>query len=159
MVADLLDMSRLQAGALDPLLTTVGAGEVVAAALSEIDDAARVRVSPDLPTVRCDVGLLRRVLVNVLGNAVRHTGGPVDVTGTSSGTRATLRIVDHGPGVAPGDREAMFEPFRRADDAVPDGVGLGLAVARGLTEAQGGTVHAEETPGGGLTMLVELAGA
>ena len=159
MVADLLDMSRLQAGAVEPLLTTVGAGEVVAAAMSEVDDAARVRVSADLPTVRCDVGLLRRVLVNVVGNAVRHTGGPVEVSGTSSGTRATLRVVDHGPGVTPGDREAMFEPFRRADDAVPDGVGLGLAVARGLTEAQGGTVRAEETPGGGLTVLVELAGA
>jgi two-component system sensor histidine kinase KdpD len=159
MVADLLDMSRLQAGAVDPLLTTVGAGGVVAAALSEVDHAARVRVSPDLPTVRCDAGLLLRVLVNVVGNAVRHTGGPVEVTGTSSGTRATLRIVDHGPGVAPRDREAMFEPFRRADDSVPDGVGLGLAVARGLTEAQGGTIRAEETPGGGLTMLVELAGA
>src|SRR6478735_7199262 len=86
MVADLLDMSRLQAGAVDPLLTIVGAGEVVVAALSEVDDAARVRVSPDLPTVRCDVGLLRRVLVNVVGNAVRHTGGPVEVTGTSSGS-------------------------------------------------------------------------
>jgi two-component system sensor histidine kinase KdpD len=99
------------------------------------------------------------VLVNVVGNAVRHTGGPVEVTGASSGTRAMLRIVDHGPGVAAADREAMFEPFRRADDAVPDGVGLGLAVARGLTEAQGGTVRAEETPGGGLTVLIELAGA
>ena len=73
MVADLLDMSRLQSGAVDPLLSTVGAGEVVAAALSEVDDAARVRVSPDLPTVRCDAGLLLRVLVNVVGNALRHT--------------------------------------------------------------------------------------
>ena len=68
------------------------------------------------------------------------------MTGTSSGTRATLRIVDHGPGVAAADREAMFEPFRRPDDAVPDGVGLGLAVARGLTEAQGGTAAPRRPP-------------
>ena len=99
------------------------------------------------------------MLVNVVGNALRHTDGPVEVTGSTDGSRATLSVVDHGPGVAPQDREAMFEPFRRADDAVPDGVGLGLAVARGLTEAQGGTVRAEETPGGGLTVLIELAGA
>jgi two-component system sensor histidine kinase KdpD len=81
------------------------------------------------------------------------------VTG-SSGSRVHLRVVDHGPGVAEADRERMYDAFRRlGDTSHREGLGLGLAVARGLTEAQGGLLRAEDTPGGGLTMVVELPAA
>jgi two-component system sensor histidine kinase KdpD len=99
------------------------------------------------------------VVANLADNATRHAArGPVDVrTGAAAG-RVEVRVVDRGPGVRPADRERVFAPFQRLGDApAGQGVGLGLAVARGLTEAMGGTLTAEDTPGGGLTMVVSLA--
>jgi len=160
LVTDLLDMSRLQTGAVEPVLTTAPGADVVQAAISELGDQERVRVVPPLPRVTADLALLERVLVNLVGNALRHTDGPVDVAGRTDGRRAFVLVVDHGPGVPPHLRDRLFEPFQRlGDQAARDGVGLGLAVARGLVEAQGGSLHAEDTPGGGLTMVVELAGS
>jgi two-component system, OmpR family, sensor histidine kinase KdpD len=159
MVSDLLDMSRLQTGAVLPIADEVPLGEVVRRALAGLDGAERVHVG-ELPTAYVDEGLLERVVANLVGNALRYSDA-VEVEGTGLGehtTRVELRVVDHGPGVEPGERPRMFEPFQRQGDA-GTGVGLGLAVARGLTEAQGGTLEAKETPGGGLTMVLDLPGA
>ena len=102
------------------------------------------------------------MVANHVDKALHHapTGSPVLVNASSFGDRVQLRIVDRGPGVPDADKERIFEPFQRLGDApAGDGVGLGLAVAKGLTEAMGGTLTAEDTPGGGLTMLVELRAA
>ena len=157
MVADLLDMSRLQTGVVTPVLSVVPAGQVVDSALSELAQRERVRVVPPLPDVTADVALLERAIANLIGNALRHTDGPVEVTGSLRDHRASLVVVDHGPGVPPSARSRIFEPFQRLGDQRSDeGVGLGLAVSRGLVEAQGGSLRAEETPGGGLSMILEL---
>ena len=152
MVSDLLDMSRLQTGAVLPIAADVPLGEVVRRALAGLEEAERVVVG-ELPTAYVDAGLLERVVANLVANALRHSDA-VRVEGSTDGARVELRVVDRGPGVAPEDRARIFEPFQRRGDS-GTGVGLGLAVARGLTEAQGGTLEAESTPGGGLTMVLE----
>jgi two-component system sensor histidine kinase KdpD len=157
MVADLLDMSRLQTGAVSVVLAPTSAQGVVARVLEDLPDSERVHVVPPLPQAVADAVLLERVMANLVGNALRHTDGPVEVSGAVQDSRARLAVVDHGTGVPADLRAAMFEPFRRLGDASGDGVGLGLAVARGLVEAQGGELTTEDTPGGGLTMVVGLA--
>lgn len=156
MVSDLLDMSRLETGAVRPIADDVPLGEVVRRALAGLEGAGRV-VLGDLPTAYVDPGLLERVLANLVANALRFSE-VVEVAGEGRGARVVLRVVDHGPGVDPALRSRIFEPFQRLGD-VGTGVGLGLAVARGLTEAQGGTLQAEDTAGGGLTMVLDLPGA
>jgi two-component system sensor histidine kinase KdpD len=156
MVSDLLDMSRLETGAVRPIAREVPLGEVVRRALAGLEGAERVRVG-DLPTAYVDPGLLERVVANLVANALRFSQ-VVEVEGDLRWARACLCVVDHGPGVDPALRSRIFEPFQRHGD-VGTGVGLGLAVARGLAEAQGGTLDAEDTPGGGLTMVLDLPGA
>ncbi len=162
LVTNLLDLSRLQAGVLPVLVAPVGLDDVVARAL---DHAAPgvvldVDVPDDLPYVSADAGLLERVLANLVQNAVRHSpdGTPVRITASTHGANAELRVVDRGPGIAGEERDAVFDAFQRRDDSpvAGAGVGLGLAIARGLAEAMGGTVVAEETPGGGATLVVSL---
>jgi two-component system sensor histidine kinase KdpD len=109
--------------------------------------------------------LAERVVANVVDNALRHGGGaPVVLRASAYGGRVELRVVDSGPGVPRRDREALFAPFRRLGGADPSdrdgasGVGLGLSVARGFTEVMGGTLTAEDTPGGGLTVVISLPG-
>ncbi|WP_370616825.1 sensor histidine kinase [Mumia qirimensis] len=164
LVENLLDMSRLRTGALSVLLTDVDLVEVVHRAVGPLSEAPRidVRVDPGMPLAYADPGLLERVLANLCENALKHTVGRVTVQGsahTELGGRATtcIRVVDHGPGVEPEAYDRLFAPFQRLGD-VPqgDGVGLGLAVARGLTEAMSGTLEVDETPGGGLTFVVTL---
>ena len=165
LVDNLLDMSRLQAGAVTPTLAPTDVPTAVHRALAWLEEPDLKRVELDrleeFPPVLADSGLLERVLANLVGNAVRHApSGPVAVTGGLMDEHVELRIVDHGPGVAPADQERLFAPFQRLGDSpAGHGVGLGLAVARGLTEAMGGTVTVEDTPGGGLTMAVTLPAA
>ena len=160
-VANLLDLSRLQTGVVAPTTRVVGLDDVVARCVRTVSEPSRVELSftPELPDVRVDPGLLDRVVVNLVDNALHHAprGTPVQVAASSLGNRVQLRIVDRGPGVPDVDKERIFEPFQRLGDTPGgDGVGLGLAVAKGLTEAMGGSLIAEDTPGGGLTMIVEL---
>lgn len=155
-VVDLLDMSRLQTGAVQPRPVPTDLGAVVVRALVALPRSDRVHVDDSLPTVLADDVLLERVLANLLANAVRH-GEHVRVSASRAHGRVLLHIADDGPGVQAGDRARMFEPFQRLGDAPQgEGVGLGLAVARGLTEAQGGTLTVGDTPGGGLTLTVSL---
>lgn len=164
LVDNLLDLSRLQTGAVTPLLGDVDLRSAVAWALASLEGTDRITV--DLPrldvTVLADTGLLDRVIANLVENALRHTPGgtPIVITAERSAEepgRVELKVVDHGPGIPSGSRDALFAPFQRLGD-VPDGdgLGLGLAVARGLTETMGGTLSAYDTPGGGLTMVVDL---
>ena len=161
LIANLLDMSRLQSGAVQPYLHEVALDEVALLALRGLEDIQQVSVSvpEDLPLVRTDGGLLERVLANLLSNALRHSPAdePVELAAREEGGRVVINVTDHGPGVDAGDRERMFAPFQRlGDNDTTTGVGLGLAVARGLTESLGGTLVATATPGGGLTMTVTL---
>jgi two-component system sensor histidine kinase KdpD len=159
LVGNLLDMSRLQAGSLDPFLRAIAVDEVAPVALRGLDEADHLVISvpDDLPLVRADPGLLERVLANLFSNALRHS--PPDMRpmlrAKEDGDRVVLDVVDHGAGVPAGLKERIFEPFARLDARSP-GVGLGLAVAKGFAEAMGGTIVAIDTPGGGLTVRVTL---
>ena len=163
LVDNLLDMSRLQAGVVSPSTVPTDLPAVVDRALGWLDADERQRIDldwpDDVPLALADPGLLERVVVNLTSNAVRHAPtGPVRVTAGPVEGQVELRVADHGRGVPEADRERLFAPFQRLGDApAGQGVGLGLAVARGLAEAMGGTVTAEETPGGGLTMVVSLS--
>ena len=160
LVANLLDMSRIHTGSVSVVLREVGLTDAVRAAIAPLagGDRIEVDVDPEL-LVRADAGLLDRVLANICENALKYT--PLDarvrLDAVAAGDRVVVRIADSGPGVADPDRDRLFAPFQRFGD-VPrqEGVGLGLAVARGLTEAMGGTIASEETPGGGLTFVLEL---
>ncbi|WP_144119315.1 sensor histidine kinase [Catellatospora sichuanensis] len=162
LVANLLDMSRLQAGALGVAAVDVWLDEAVPTALDELGAPGRevrVRIPDDLSAVRADPGLLQRVLVNVVSNALRFSppDRPPLVTASEHGDVVELRIVDHGPGIPEEQRDHVFLPFQRLGDRDNDtGVGLGLALSRGLAEAMGGTLLPETTPGGGLTMVLNL---
>ncbi|MDO8308720.1 MAG: DUF4118 domain-containing protein [Actinomycetota bacterium] len=161
LLANLLDLSRLQTGAVRALMEAVSIDEVVQRALQGLP-AGRVIDETDesLPFIVTDAGLLERVVANLVENAIRHSAADQPVrlcAATVPGSRLELRIIDQGPGVATSDRDRMFEPFQRLGDApAGTGVGLGLAVARGLAEAVDATLEAEDTPGGGLTMVVSL---
>jgi two-component system sensor histidine kinase KdpD len=162
LVTNLLDLSRLQAGALPVLCRPVGIDDIVVRALDEIgaQHDVRVDVAADLPEVVADAGLLERVIVNLVQNARRYApaGTPVLLSGSAHGESVELRVIDRGPGIPEAALESVFQPFQRYADssAHGDGVGLGLAIARGLAEAMGGSVRAEETPGGGATLVIEL---
>jgi two-component system sensor histidine kinase KdpD len=159
LVDNLLDSSRLATGAVRPLFRAVGLDEAVARALSGVDERGQIVVEVDeqLAPVRADVGLLERVVANVVDNALRHSGSTVAVRASAHADRVELRVVDHGKGLPKGTAEEVFAPFQRLGDrdATP-GVGLGLSVAKGFTEAMGGTIRAEDTPGGGLTVVIAM---
>jgi two-component system sensor histidine kinase KdpD len=157
LVENLLAMSRLQAGVLSVQPVPVALDEVVARALlSGTAGSVRVAVRDDLPLVRADPGLLERTVANLVDNATR-VSTTVEVNAVREGDRVLLRIVDRGPGIPAADRERIFAPFQRLGDHTADGgLGLGLAIARGFTEAMGGAITPSDTPGGGITMTVAL---
>ena len=163
LIGNLLDLSRLHTGSLEPFLRPTAIDEVAPVALRGLDAAAQLEIAvPDgVPLVRADPGLLERVLANIFSNALRHSpmSRPPGLRARQAGETVVLEVVDHGPGV-PGDglKERIFEPFQRLDDR-HGGVGLGLAVAKGFAEAMGGTIAAVDTPGGGLTIRVALPAA
>jgi K+-sensing histidine kinase KdpD len=159
LVADLLDLGRLESGALLVDLQPVAVDEVVARALLDrrLGDVAN-DVSDELPYASADAVLLERVVANLADNAHRHSGSaPVRVCAAADADRVEIAVVDHGPGVPTVDWERMFVPFQRLDarEAGPHS-GLGLAIVRGFVEAMGGAVSPSHTDGGGLTMTVTL---
>ncbi|WP_156725543.1 sensor histidine kinase [Streptomyces apocyni] len=160
LVGNLLDMSRLQTGTVNPLIREIDLDEVVPMALGGVpDDSVELDVPETLPMVAVDKGLLERAVANVVENAVKYSpdGIPVTVAASALGDRVEVRVVDRGPGVPDDGKEHIFEPFQRYGDAPRGaGVGLGLAVARGFVESMRGTLNAEDTPGGGLTMVLTL---
>lgn len=163
LVGNLLDMSRLQTGTVTPLIREIDLDEVVPMALGGVPEGSvDLDIPETLPMVAVDPGLLERVVANVVENAVKYNPGqePVVVAASALGGRVELRVVDRGRGVPHEAKERIFEPFQRYGDAPRGaGVGLGLAVSRGFAEAMGGTLDAEDTPGGGLTMVLTLTAA
>ncbi|CAA0132231.1 Sensor protein KdpD [Mycolicibacterium vanbaalenii] len=168
LVGNLLDSSRLAAGVVRPQLRAVYIDEVVHRSLvgisrgttgSASDSWQRVRVEVGDTTVLADSGLLERVLANLIDNALRYApNSVVRVNAGKVGDHVLINIIDEGPGVPRGNDERLFAPFQRLGDRDNStGVGLGLSVARGFAEAMGGTISATDTPGGGLTVVVELA--
>jgi two-component system sensor histidine kinase KdpD len=162
LVENLLDMSRLQAGALGMRPQPIDVGEAIPRSVDDLGDAAagvRVRVPDELPEVYADPALLERILVNVLANALRYSppGHPPLISVSEHAGLVEVRVVDHGPGIPAADRDRVFQPFQRLGDRDnTTGVGLGLALSRGLAEAMGGSLEPENTPGGGLTMTLTL---
>ncbi|MDQ0751801.1 two-component system sensor histidine kinase KdpD [Streptomyces africanus] len=163
LVGNLLDMSRLRTGTVTPLIREIDLDEVVPMALGGVPDGSvGLDVPETLPMVDVDPGLLERAMANLVENAVKYSpsGTPVLVAASALADRVEVRVVDRGPGVPDEAKERVFEPFQRHGDAPRGaGVGLGLAVARGFAEAMGGTLGAEDTPGGGLTMVLTLRAA
>jgi two-component system sensor histidine kinase KdpD len=163
LVANLLDMSRIQTGALIVRSQSVGLDEVVSAALISLpttDHRLDLEVPETLPPAQADPALLERALANILANArtASNQQTPVRVIADLQPNGwVELRIVDRGPGIAPVDRNRIFMPFQRlGDQNSGNGVGLGLAVAKGFIEAMGGELTLDDTPGGGATMIIRL---
>jgi two-component system, OmpR family, sensor histidine kinase KdpD len=162
LVENLLDMSRLQAGALAVFNVATRLDEVVPIALDAIGAAAgqvQVDIPESLPELVGDPALLERVIANVTANAIRFS--PKDVPPRLSASAHSewveLRVIDRGPGLPDSERENIFTPFQRLGDTDnTTGIGLGLALSRGLTEAMGGRLLPEDTPGGGLTMVIQM---
>ncbi|MEU5641051.1 sensor histidine kinase [Streptomyces milbemycinicus] len=158
LVENLLDLSRLQAGVLTLDLRATTLEEVLPAALADIPDV-EVRDLAEIPAVLADPPLLERVIANLVGNAARHSppGGQVVLAASAHAGRVEVRVVDRGPGLPRTGRDRIFEPFQRLGDTDnTTGLGLGLALSKGLTEAMDGTLVPEDTPGGGLTMVLSL---
>ena len=165
LIGNLLDMSRLTTGSLQPFLRPTAIDEVAPIALRGLDGGGLLELAvPDgLPLVLTDPGLLERVLANLFANALAFSpaGQPPGLRARRDAGTVVLEIVDHGRGVPDELKERMFEPFQRLDGRGADhsgvtGVGLGLAVVRGFLDTMGGAVRAADTPGGGLTMQVTL---
>jgi two-component system, OmpR family, sensor histidine kinase KdpD len=165
LVHNLLDMSRIEAGALDPRLVETPVAEVVGPVVGRARAASRQRVDVDvpetLPPVLVDPVRLDQVLTNLLDNARHYADGEaVTVQGRAVAGRVEVRVVDHGPGIPEAERERVFDQFyrlRQGGRTPPDGTGMGLAISKGIVEALGGTIRAEATPGGGATFVVSLA--
>lgn len=160
LIGNLLDLSRLETGAVRAHSHSIDLLDAVVSTVRTTSAPSRVEIDlePDLPLVRADLGLLDRVLANVVENALKHSGNEeVRVTAGRIGDTVQLRVVDRGPGVDDADKERIFAAFQRVGDTPQgDGLGLGLAVARGLMTVMGGSLVPEDTPGGGLTMVIEL---
>jgi two-component system sensor histidine kinase KdpD len=167
-IGNLLDSSRLATGAVRPTLKAITYDEVVARALAGLDGRSSVSVDVDerLPAVVADVGLLERVVANVVDNALRHGSPsrngavppaepPIAIRASAFSDRVELRVVDHGKGLPKGAADTVFAPFQRLGDT-KSGIGLGMSVAKGFMDAMGGTIRTEDTPSGGLTVVLSL---
>ena len=162
LVTNLLDVSRLQAGALAVLTAPLLVEDVILEAIDELGLGpadVELGIAEDLPEVLADHGLLQRVLVNLLENARRysHQGESVRISASTFAGSVEVRVTDTGPGVPEDRREDIFVPFQRLGDTDNStGLGLGLALSKGFVEGMGGTLQADDTPGGGLTMVISL---
>jgi two-component system sensor histidine kinase KdpD len=165
LVGNLLEVSRVESGALRPARVPVPVEELCRGALGDArltlgEHLVELEIEPSLPPVEVDETMLRQVLVNLLENAAAYDPGPIRLRAQRAGAQLELRVIDHGPGVPEAERERIFEAFqrlRRRDGVRERGTGLGLAIVRGFVEAHDGTIHVETTPGGGATFVVSLA--
>lgn len=162
LVTELLDISRLNAGAYPVNMVVIDAVDAVVPALDELGVGPReveIDLGSDVPLVIADPGLLRRALVNVLSNALQYasSNAPIRMTISSFADRVEIRVIDHGPGIPVQRRRDVFRPFQRLGDTDnTTGLGLGLALSRGFMEGMGGVLDIEDTPGGGTTMVLSL---
>jgi two-component system sensor histidine kinase KdpD len=168
-VGNLLDMTRLESGAIELRLDLVDVSEIVGAALERARDVlahhrVEIDIAPDLPMLRLDPLLFEQVLFNLLDNAAKYAscGSRIDVHAWHDGDGVTIEVLDEGAGIPPGDLERVFEKFYRvhAQDRQRAGTGLGLAICRGFIEAQGGRIDAQnrhDRSGAVLTIRMPLA--
>jgi two-component system sensor histidine kinase KdpD len=163
LVRNLLDMARLEAGGLQIRKEPQPLEEVIGAALHHLEDRLRGReietsIPADLPLVAFDSVLIEQVIVNVLENAVKYTpaGSPIELSAVFRDGEVMTEIADHGPGVAHGDSERVFEKFYRARQGEGGGVGLGLAICRGIVSAHGGRIWVTDRPEGGASFRFTL---
>jgi two-component system sensor histidine kinase KdpD len=159
LVGNLLDLSRLQAGAVRPAPDVWTVDDLVVQALDALGDAGgRVHVSlpEETAAVRVDAHQVQSALVNLVDNALKYSSDTVGLHVTTTPSEVLVRIVDRGEGVPLGDLERIFEPFQRGTNGVRGGAGLGLAIARGFAEANDGRVWAESRPGQGATFVLAL---
>jgi len=158
LVENLLDVSRLESGSAPPRLEPVDLAGVLEAARESLGDAAaavRLGIDAEIPALTADAAQLERAFANLFANAVRHGGGqPVLVRSREVGGRLVVRVVDQGPGIPEPERERIFEPFYRREGG--GGSGLGLSIARGFVEANGGELTVESVPGQGSTFVVSF---
>jgi two-component system sensor histidine kinase KdpD len=158
-LTNLLGITRVDAG-LEPSREWVPAEELVGAALTRVEDVVADRkVSIDVPAdllVSVDPILFEQVLVNLFENGVRHGAPPFEITARRDGDHVEIVLRDHGPGVPAGGEARLFEKFYRASGSRVPGVGLGLAVCRGIVEAHGGTISARNAPGGGAAFAIRI---
>jgi two-component system sensor histidine kinase KdpD len=161
LIDNLLDLSRLEAGAAEPQRDWCDLREVINSAVEELsppDDTFHLQLA-ELPLIKADASQLQRAFVNLLGNSARYSGGhPVLVRAMALHNRIMVRVVDRGPGIPPAQQERVFEPFYRAGTQRTGhrGSGLGLAIVRGFIEANGGRVWVESLPNQGTTFALEL---
>ncbi len=162
LIDNLLDLSRLEAGAAEPSPVPCDVGEVIRAAIDELrlpDDAFRLQIADDLPSIEADAAQLQQAFANLLENSSRHSDGhPVSVRAAALHQRIGIRVVDRGPGIPAAHRERVFDPFFRAgtDRTGHRGSGLGLAIARGFIDVNGGRIWVESLPEQGTTFVVEF---
>jgi two-component system, OmpR family, sensor histidine kinase KdpD len=163
LVANLLDMTRLETGGLSPRREWVPLEELVGAALTRLEPKLQARkvetrLDSELPLLSVDPVLMQQVFVNLLENALKYTpeGTPIDISAKTLGAEAEIAIRDYGPGIEPGQEERIFEKFQRGDHVGIGGVGLGLPICRGIAEAHGGTLRAVNAPDGGARFELRL---
>ena len=162
LLTNLLDVSRVQAGVLAISLGPVDLDDILPPVLDELfirPGEVVIDVPPDLPTVTADAILLQRAIVNLLTNALRYSpkDEPPRVSASAFGGKVEIRVTDFGPGVPDERKEEIFHPFQRMGDTDNSaGIGLGLALTKGFVEGMGGTLEPEDTPAGGLTMVLSL---
>jgi two-component system sensor histidine kinase KdpD len=164
LVQNLLEMTRLEAGALQPQTEWHSVEEVVGAALGRFGKAlaqrvVSTRIPAELPLVAMDDVLIEQVLINLVDNVLKYTppGSPVEVTAEDTGSAVLVEVADRGPGLAPGEERRIFEKFHRTDPGPSArGAGLGLAICRGIVQAHGGRIWAENRPGGGVAVRFTL---
>jgi two-component system sensor histidine kinase KdpD len=158
LVDDLLDLSKIQARAVDPRADWCDLHDVVASAAAQVADGSSLQfgLPTDLPLVRADAAQLERVFSNLIENAIRFSpaGVPVRITGGAGSGRVTVRVIDDGRGIAPQHRAHVFEPFFRSRGASDPGSGLGLAICRGFVEANGGKITLQTGAGRGTSFAV-----
>ncbi len=166
LVGDMLELSRIQAGAVRPVMAVNTVDELIGAALQRAHVALQshqvaVSLSDDVLAARFDFSQGLRVLVNLLENASKYSnaGTVIEIAAVRHGAQVMLTVTDEGPGVPPGEEQRIFEPFHRSPGTPPDvrGTGLGLSIARGLAEAQGGTLSYEARCTGGACFIIALA--
>jgi two-component system, OmpR family, sensor histidine kinase KdpD len=163
LVQNLLEMTRLESGALELRKEWHSIEEVIGASLRRLDKrlAGRrvtTRVLPDLPLVAMDAVLIEQVLVNLIDNALKYTppGSPVEIIATATDEAVTVEVADRGPGVPAGQEQKVFEKFYRGQPGDGRGAGLGLAICQGVVRAHGGRIWAQNLPGGGVAFLFSI---
>lgn len=163
LVANLLDMTRVESGSLQMKREWMPLEEIVISVLTRLEsklEGRRIRtdIPDDLPLISVDPVLFEQVFVNLFENIAKYTpeGSDVEVLGRATDERVVIEVTDHGPGLPKGSEQQVFEKFFRGPQARPGGVGLGLAICRGIVEAHGGRLSAENRPEGGATFRIEL---